>query len=54
VFNCVSGVDWLSSLADDQIAIILPWIDPDYWNRKFIDYMGDVEWCKHLLKEAGL
>ena len=54
VFNCVSGVDWLSTLADDQIAIILPWIDPDYWNRKFTDYMGDVEWCKHLLQEAGL
>ncbi len=37
-----------------KIAIILPWIDPDYWNRKFTDYMGDVEWCKHLLQEAGL
>ena len=54
VFNCVSGVDWLSTLGDDQISVILPWIDPDYWNRKFIDYMGDVEWTKHLLAEAGL
>jgi|TARA_R110000868_G_scaffold159298_1_gene388005 hypothetical protein len=54
VFNCVSGVDWLSTLGDDQISVILPWIDPDYWNRKFIDYMGDVEWTKHILTEAGL
>jgi hypothetical protein len=36
------------------LAIVLPWVDPDYWNRKFQDYIADAEWCKHVLKEAGL
>jgi hypothetical protein len=36
------------------LAIILPYIDPDHWNRKFKDYMADVEWCKHILKAAAL
>ena len=47
---------WIGYLLLGMIKLVLssPWIDPDYWNRKFIDYMGDVEWCKHLLKEAGL
>jgi hypothetical protein len=54
VFNCQSGVDFLSSLGEEQVAIILPWIDPDFWQRKFTDYVADTEWVKMILKEAGL
>jgi hypothetical protein len=54
VFNCASGIEFLECLDEGLLAIILPWIDPDYWNRKFQDYMADVEWCKHVLQEAGL
>lgn len=54
VFNCDSGVEFLSGLGEDQIAMILPWIDPDYWQQKFRDYVADVEWVKMILKEAGL
>jgi len=54
VYNCSSGVEFLGSLHDEQIGIVMPYIDPDFWNRKFTDYMADVEWCKHVLKEAGL
>lgn len=54
VFNCDSGVEFLSGLTEEQIAIILPWIDPDYWQRKFTDYLADTEWLKQILKEAGL
>jgi hypothetical protein len=54
VYNCGSGVEFLGSLHDEQIGIVMPYIDPDFWNRKFTDYMADVEWCKHVLKEAGL
>lgn len=54
VFNCNSGVEFLESLTEEQIAIILPWIDPDHWQRKFKDYMADTEWVKDVLEKAGL
>ena len=54
VFNCTSGVVFLEALTEEQIAMILPWIDPDYWQRKFTDYVADTEWVKLILKEAGL
>lgn len=54
IFNCNSGVDWLGSLAEDQVTAILPWIDPDFWQQKFQDYMADTEWVKDILSKAGL
>jgi hypothetical protein len=54
VFNCTTGVEFLEQLNDEQIGLILPWIDPDYWQQKFRDYVADTEWVKTILKEAGL
>ena len=54
VYNCDSGVEFLSRLNEEQIAMIMPTIDPDYWQRKFVDYMADTEWVKMVTKEAGL
>lgn len=54
IYNCGSGRDWLESLNQDSIAIVLPVIDPDFWHRKFETFPADVEWCKHILNEAGL
>ena len=54
VYNCDSGVDFLTLLNEEQIGIIMPWIDPDIWNQKFKDYAADVEWCKDILARAGL
>ena len=54
VFNCASGVAFLDSLSEEQIQIILPWIGPEYWQRKFLDYMADTEWVKDILQKAGL
>lgn len=54
LFNCGTGVDFLESLDDSLLAIVYPYIDPDYWNRKLADYIADTEWCKHVLAEAGL
>lgn len=54
VFNCESGVDFLESLTEEQISIIITWIDPEFWQRKFKDYVADTEWIKIILKDAGL
>lgn len=54
IYNCDTGVDYLESLNTEQMDIVMPWIDPDHWSRRFRDYVADVEWCKHVLKAAGL
>ena len=54
VFNCASGVAFLDQLMEDQVAMIIAYIDPDYWQRKFTDHMADTEWTKDVLEKAGL
>ena len=54
VYNCASGVDFLDGLNEEQVGIILPWIDPDFWQQRFKDYVADTEWVKQILTEAGL
>jgi hypothetical protein len=54
LFNCDTGVDFLGSLGSEHVALILHWIDPDVWQKKFSDYAADTEWCRHVLREAGL
>jgi hypothetical protein len=47
-------VAFLESLTEEQIAIIITAIDPEFWQRKFKDYTADTEWIKLILKTAGL
>ena len=54
IYNCASGVAFLDSLREDQVALIMQQIDPDYWQKKFRDYPEDVAWCKSVLDAAGL
>ena len=54
VYNCNSGVDFVGSLNEEQIEIIMPWIDPDHWQHKFKDYPADTEWVKSVLAAAAL
>jgi hypothetical protein len=54
LYNCDSGVDFLSSVDGHAVELIMPWIDPDHWQKKFADYMADTEWAKHMLAQAGL
>ena len=54
VFHCDSGRAFLDTLSDEQVQIVLPWIDPEYWQRKFKDYLADTEWVRDILEKAGL
>ena len=54
VFNCDSGVNFLAELTEEHVAMIMPWIDPTFWNKKFQDYLADSLWVKDILKQAGL
>jgi len=53
LFNCESGTEFLNALNQDQISIVYPWIDADFWAKKFLDYVADQEYAKSMLREAG-
>lgn len=54
VYNCNSGIEFLDSLNQDQLELIITWIDPDFWTKKFHDYMADQLDAKEILSAAGL
>jgi hypothetical protein len=54
IFNCNSGVDFLQRLDETQIGMIIKYIDPEFWQKKFVDYLSDAEWSKDILSKAGL
>ena len=54
VYNCDSGVAFLEGLTEEQVGLIIQWIDPSFWQRRFRDYMADTEWVKDILKKASL
>jgi hypothetical protein len=54
VYNCDSGIEFLDNLTNEHTNLVLPWIDPDVWQRKFRDFPADQEWCRHVLTTAGL
>jgi aminoglycoside phosphotransferase (APT) family kinase protein len=49
----VSGTEFLAALNAEQIAMVWPMIDADYWQRRFQDYRADAEYVREMLKKAG-
>lgn len=54
IYNCKTGTEFLSRLNAEQIAMIYPFIDPEFWDRKFTDYVADTDLIKAALDQAGL
>jgi hypothetical protein len=54
IYNCTSGIQFLEQLREDQVALIISCIDPDFWQKRFRDYLADTEWVKDILDKAGL
>ena len=52
LYNCKSGQKFLDDLNQEQIAMIWPWIDPEFWQRKFRDYPADQEYVREILAKA--
>jgi hypothetical protein len=52
IFNCDSGIEFLSSLNEEQVAMVFKFIEPDFWQRKLKDYVADAEFIKSVLQEA--
>lgn len=53
LYNCDSGTEFLSNLNAEQITLIWPMIDSDFWQRKFRDYRADAEYVRDMLTQAG-
>ena len=53
LYNCDSGMEFLNNLNQDQIAMVWPWIDADFWSRKFQNYAADAEYARQMLKQTG-
>jgi hypothetical protein len=53
LYNCDSGTDFLGSLNTEQLAMIWPYIDADFWQKKFRDYPADTEYIRDMLARAG-
>jgi hypothetical protein len=53
IYNSESGLRYLEELDPTQLAMVWPYIDADFWQKKFRDYPADVEYAKDILKKAG-
>lgn len=55
LYNCDSGKDLLENrITPDQLNIIVEWIDPDFWMKKFLLNKKDKNFLKSLLKKENL
>jgi len=53
IYNCDSGLEFLAKLNHEQVALIWPFVDSDFWERKFCDYPADTEYARKILESAG-
>lgn len=53
IYNCDSGQEFLNEINSEQISIIWPYIDADFWQQRFANYRADQEYAQTILKQAG-
>jgi hypothetical protein len=53
LYNCQSGMEFLTRINPEQVAMIWDMINSDFWSKKFKDYPADVEYAKNILQKAG-
>jgi len=53
IYNCESGQKFLNELNTEQISVVWPYIDSDFWQKKFRDYAADQAWAQNILQQAG-
>jgi hypothetical protein len=54
VLNTKAGKEMLQRMNDEQLEIIGPVIDPQFWMRRFKSLPADVELVKDIIKEAKI
>lgn len=54
IYNSNSGIEFLSSLNEEQVTLIFKFIDPTFWEKKLRDYLADTEFLKTVLIDANM
>jgi hypothetical protein len=54
LLNTKAGKDMLQRMNDEQLAIVGPVIDPQFWMKRFKALPADVELVKDVIKEAKI
>ncbi len=54
VLNTKSGKEMLQKMNDEQLAIVSPVIDPQFWIKRFKSLPADTELVKDVIKEARI
>jgi len=54
ILNCSSGKRLISTLSDDQLNMIAPALDLQFWQKKFYDKPSEVVFVKEVCMEAGI
>lgn len=54
VLNTNGGKDMLKNMNDEQLEIIGPYIDPQFWLKRFKTLPADAELVKDIVKEAKI
>lgn len=49
-----TGTAFISQLNEQDLNLIWPWIDSEYWDQNFKKRTYDFEWAKEITAEAGL
>jgi len=53
LYNCESGKEFLSRINQEQVVMIWPFIDADFWGKKFNEHSNDTEYVKSILRSTG-
>ena len=54
IFNCSSGSAAIDALSNQEQNLIMEYLEPTFWTRKFSTRKEDVEFVQMVLQEAGL
>lgn len=54
IYNSSTGVDFLASCNQEQVAMMFDLIDPDFWQLHFRKAPSDQEFVKSVLTAAGV
>jgi len=54
LLNTKAGKEMLQRMNDEQLEIVGPVIDPQFWMRRFKSLPADIELIKDVIKEAKI
>ena len=54
IYCSPTGQEWLGNLNPDELGLILPYVDPDWWGTRFTTRLELKTEVEYILQQAGL